>query len=92
MPTSPVGLTDDWLGFLEGIKSLLSESSLAAASISLTEIETPNHGSVIYCFLVTLEGLEEVPSQGKDSCVARHLEEQVHIMWYGHELGQCRSS
>ena len=63
VPTSPVGLTDDWLGFLKGIESLLSESSLAAASISLIEIETLNHGSVIYCFLVTLEGLEEVPTQ-----------------------------
>ena len=39
VPTSLVGLTDDWLGFLEGIDSL-SESSLAAASISLTEIGT----------------------------------------------------
>jgi hypothetical protein len=39
VPTSPVGLTDDWLGFLEGIDSL-SESSLAAASISLTELGT----------------------------------------------------
>ena len=46
---------------------------------------------MIYCFLVALEGLEEVSSQGKDSCVARHLEEQVHIVWYCHELGQCRS-
>ena len=36
VPTSPIGLTDDWLGFLEGINSL-SESSLAAASILLTE-------------------------------------------------------
>ena len=40
VPTSPVGFTDDWLGFLEGIKSLLSESSLAVASISLTELGT----------------------------------------------------
>ena len=39
VPTSPVGLTDDWLGFLEGIDPL-SESSLAAASISLTELGT----------------------------------------------------
>ena len=39
VPTSLVGLTDDWLGFLEGIDSL-SESSLAAASISLTELGT----------------------------------------------------
>ena len=39
VPTSPVGFTDDWLGFLEGIDSL-SESSLAAASISLTELGT----------------------------------------------------
>ena len=39
VPTSPVGLIDDWFGFLEGIDSL-SESSLAAASILLTEIGT----------------------------------------------------
>jgi len=39
VPTPLVGLTDDWLGFLEGIDSL-SESSLAAASISLTELGT----------------------------------------------------
>ena len=39
VPTSPIGLTDDWLGFLEGIDSL-SESSLAAASISLIELGT----------------------------------------------------
>src|SRR6185437_8801508 len=39
VPTSPVGLTDDWLCFLEGIDSL-RESSLAAASISLTELGT----------------------------------------------------
>ena len=39
VPTSLVGLTDDWVGFLEGIDSL-SESSLAAASISLTELGT----------------------------------------------------
>ena len=51
-----------------------------------------NCGSVIYCFLITLEGLKEVPSQGKNSCIARHLEEQVHIVWYCHELGQRRSS
>ena len=38
--TSPVGLTDDWLDFLDGVESLLSESSLAAASISLTELGT----------------------------------------------------
>ena len=39
MPTPLVGLTDDWLGFLEGVGSL-SESSLAAASILLTELGT----------------------------------------------------
>ena len=39
VPTSLVGLTDDWLGFLDGIDSL-SESSLAAASISVTELGT----------------------------------------------------
>ena len=39
VPTPLVGLTDDWLGFLEGIDSL-SESSLAAASISLMELGT----------------------------------------------------
>ena len=39
VPTSLVGLTDDWLGFLEGIDSL-SESSLAATSISLMELGT----------------------------------------------------
>ena len=39
VPTPLVGLTDYWLGFLEGIDSL-SESSLAAASISLTELGT----------------------------------------------------
>src|SRR6185503_753293 len=37
--TSLVGLTDDWLCFLEGIDSL-RESSSAAASISLTELGT----------------------------------------------------
>jgi hypothetical protein len=42
---------------------------------------------MIYCFLVALEGLEEVSMQGKYSSIARHLEEQVHIMWYCHELG-----
>ena len=35
---SPAGFTDDWLDFLDGIESLLSDSSLAAASISLTEL------------------------------------------------------
>ena len=40
VPTFPVGLTDDWLDFLDGIESLLSESSLAAASILLTELGT----------------------------------------------------
>jgi len=39
VPTSLVGLTDDWLGFLEGIDSL-SENSLAAVRISLTELGT----------------------------------------------------
>ena len=39
VPTPLVGLTDDWLGFLEGI-DYLSESSLAAASILLTELGT----------------------------------------------------
>ena len=39
VPTLPVALTDDWLGFLEGMDSL-SESSLAVASISLTELGT----------------------------------------------------
>ena len=47
---------------------------------------------MIYCFLVTLEGLEEVSSQGEYSCVAWHLEEQVHIVWHCHELSQRRSS
>ena len=40
VPMLPAGFTDDWLGFLEGIESLLSESSLAAASISLIELGT----------------------------------------------------
>jgi hypothetical protein len=40
VPTSLAGFTDDWLGFFEGVESLLSESSLAAASISLTELGT----------------------------------------------------
>ena len=39
VPAPLVGLTDYWLGFLEGIDSL-SESSLAAASISLMELGT----------------------------------------------------
>ena len=39
VPTPLVGLTDDLLGFLEGMDSL-SESSLAAASISLIELGT----------------------------------------------------
>src|SRR6185437_8966851 len=39
VPTPLVGLTDDWLGFLEGVDSL-SDSSLAAARISLTELGT----------------------------------------------------
>ena len=47
---------------------------------------------MIYCFLIALEGLEEVSTQGKYSCIAWHLEEQVHIVWYCHELGQHRSS
>ena len=40
VPTSPAGFTNDWLDFLEGIESLLSDSSLAAASISLRELGT----------------------------------------------------
>ena len=40
VPTSPVGFTDGWLDFLEGIESLLSEGSLAAASILLAELGT----------------------------------------------------
>ena len=40
VPTSPAGFTNDWLGFFEGIESLLSDSSLVAASISLTELGT----------------------------------------------------
>jgi hypothetical protein len=40
VPMLPVGLTDDWLDFLDSVESLLSESSLATASISLTELET----------------------------------------------------
>ena len=47
---------------------------------------------MIYCFLVALEGLEEVSTEGKYSCIARHLEEQVYIMWYCHEFGERRSS
>src|SRR6185503_15621117 len=39
VPTPLVGLTDYWLGFLEGIDSL-SESSLVAVSILLTELGT----------------------------------------------------
>ena len=39
VPTPLVGLTDYWLGFLEGINSL-SESSLAAASILPIELGT----------------------------------------------------
>ena len=49
-------------------------------------------GSMIYCFLVALEGHKEVPSQGEYSCVAWHLEEQVHIVCYCHEFSQRRSS
>ena len=40
VPMSLAGFTDDWLGFLEGIESLLRDSSLAAASISLMELGT----------------------------------------------------
>ena len=40
MPTLPVDLTDEWLDFLDGVESVLSESSLGAASISLTKLGT----------------------------------------------------
>ena len=40
VPTSLAGLTEDWLGLLEGIQSLLRDNSLAAAIISLTELGT----------------------------------------------------
>ena len=35
VPTSPDGFTDDWLDIFKDIESLLSDSSLVAASISL---------------------------------------------------------
>ena len=40
VPTSLAGLTEDWLHLLEGIQSLLRDNSLAAVSISLTELGT----------------------------------------------------
>ena len=36
VPTSLVGLTEDWLGSLDGTESLVKESSLAIVSTSLT--------------------------------------------------------
>ena len=52
VPTSPVGLTDDWLFFLEGIDSL-RECSLAAASISLQswEPELWPHDLLLSCHI-----------------------------------------
>ena len=40
VPTSLAGLTEDWLGLLEGMESLLRDNFLAATSISLTELGT----------------------------------------------------
>ena len=47
---------------------------------------------MINCLLVALEGLEEVSAEGKDSCIAWHLEEYANVVWHCNELGQRGSS
>ena len=59
VPTSPVGLTDDWLCFLEGIDFLEGEF-LSSSKYFADRARNPDCGRMIYCFLVTFERLEEV--------------------------------